>query len=449
MRPRYQCGPSDTGRDMEERAIGRRLRGARPPRRHLRAARSRRVARRPPASSCWRPSSRRSPWHRWSWLGVAAARRAVVRRRARRGCAGCGASCSACLAVARAHRRAWADLAPDRARAVRRLGRPSSVDPQPSPGATRVVCRSSGERFEMWVRGRARSRASRRGRVAIAVVVGGDARPLDAERARRVAWQHVVGRSTLDVARRSSAPATRWPRRRTACAAVIDRGAGARCPPTDAALSRGLVIGDDRDQPPAMVERSGERAVAPHRGVRAERRASCSPPPARCCAGCGRWPRLAGDAGADRLVRRADPAEPSVLRAGVMAGLGGDRVRCSAASASRRGCSPCRRSACCSSTRCSCWSVGFWLSVGATAGVTVVGPWLAPGSCASGRWRCRWRSRSAPSCGVALPSLLVFGRLPLVGRGQPARRAGRRLRDAVRAAGVPARRRRAGRRRRW
>ena len=36
--------------------------------------------------------------------------------------------------------------------------------------------------------------------------------------------------------------------------ALIDRGAD-ELPADQAALTRGLVIGDDRDQPPAMVER--------------------------------------------------------------------------------------------------------------------------------------------------------------------------------------------------
>jgi competence protein ComEC len=61
------------------------------------------------------------------------------------------------------------------------------------------------------------------------------------------------------------------------------------------------------------------------------------------------------------------------------------------------------------------WSVGFWLSCGATAGVSVVGPWLA----------VRWRGPSwlavpvgstvGAQLGVIVPSLLVFGRMPALG----------------------------------
>ena len=59
-------------------------------------------------------------------------------------------------------------------------------------------------------------------------------------------------------------------------------------------------------------------------------------------------------------------------------------------------------------------SVGFWLSVGATAGVATVGPWLAA--------RLGWLGPMALPVGVTLgaqvgvvvPAVLVFGRLPLV-----------------------------------
>ena len=36
------------------------------------------------------------------------------------------------------------------------------------------------------------------------------------------------------------------------------------------------------------------------------------------------------------------------------------------------------------------WSIGFWLSVGATPGVTAVGPWLAARFGSLGHWLCRW-----------------------------------------------------------
>jgi competence protein ComEC len=60
------------------------------------------------------------------------------------------------------------------------------------------------------------------------------------------------------------------------------------------------------------------------------------------------------------------------------------------------------------------WSVGFWLSVGATVGVCVAAPWWTrrlPGPL----WLRRGLGVTlGAQVGVALPSLLVFHRLPLV-----------------------------------
>jgi competence protein ComEC len=61
------------------------------------------------------------------------------------------------------------------------------------------------------------------------------------------------------------------------------------------------------------------------------------------------------------------------------------------------------------------WAVGFWLSVGATFGVTAVGPWLAPRLRPLGRLAMPVAITLGAQAGVAVPSLLVFGRLSLVG----------------------------------
>ena len=93
------------------------------------------------------------------------------------------------------------------------------------------------------------------------------------------------------------------------------------------------------------------------------------------------------------------------------------------------------------------WSVGFWLSVGATAGVTAVGPWLAPRLGVLGPLALPVAVTVGAQLGVAVPSLLVFGRLSLVGTvanlvAVPV--AG--LVMLVRPARLPGRRRRSGRR---
>ena len=57
------------------------------------------------------------------------------------------------------------------------------------------------------------------------------------------------------------------------------------------------------------------------------------------------------------------------------------------------------------------WSVGFWLSVGATAGVTGVGPPLARRLHRLGPLAMPVAVTLGAQVGVAVPSLLVFGRL--------------------------------------
>ncbi len=85
------------------------------------------------------------------------------------------------------------------------------------------------------------------------------------------------------------------------------------------------------------------------------------------------------------------------------------------------------------------WSVGFWLSVGATFGVSAIGPWLAV------RFR-RWDRTGlfalpvgvtlGAQLGVVVPSVAVFGRLPLV--SIPANLLAVPLAGAVMLYGLPA-----------
>jgi competence protein ComEC len=60
------------------------------------------------------------------------------------------------------------------------------------------------------------------------------------------------------------------------------------------------------------------------------------------------------------------------------------------------------------------WAIGFWLSVGATAGVCTVGPWLARRLAVFGPLAVPLGVTLGAQVGVVVPSVLVFGRLPLV-----------------------------------
>ena len=111
-----------------------------------------------------------------------------------------------------------------------------------------------GERYELWVRGRVPAPAGRRvegGRAG--AWSAGSGWPLDADR-RSASPAARGGSSSRPTGSATSAPATRRRPRRTGSAALIE--AGWRVLPADrAALARGLVIGDDRDQPQEMVQR--------------------------------------------------------------------------------------------------------------------------------------------------------------------------------------------------
>ena len=124
-----------------------------------------------------------------------------------------------------------------------------------------------------------------------------------------------------------------------------------------------------------------------------------------------RWAASIGLIGWFVMLTRA---EPSVLRAGVMAGLA------ATAFVLGRQAEPLRLLAVAVIGLLLLdpllgWSVGFWLSVGATAGVVVGAVHLAPRLLRLGPLALPVAVTLGAQCGVVLPSLLVFGRLSLSG----------------------------------
>ena len=204
---------------------------------------------------------------------------------------------------------------------------------------TRLLLQVEGERFEVWVRGPATQAAGwDTWQQGDRVWVGG-APPA-----------HAAG-GTGCVAARRRGVRLRRPRRRTrrATAGVgiqprpeSDERGTSSMPSADAALARGLIIGDDRDQPPSHDRPlPAQRPVAPDGGVGPERRSwrwrSAGPLLRRAARrSCGSLAHTGGD----RLVRRADPGR-AVGAAGRDDGrVERGRVRPRPASGSRRGCSP-------------------------------------------------------------------------------------------------------------
>ena len=306
--------------------------------------------------------------------------------------------------------RSWADLAPDRLGTFEGWARMVD-DPQPYPSSTRAILEIDGERFETWARGRAQQQRVMRWRGGERILVHGERRRLDDTRAHRVAWQHVVGRFDLDWASDVD-PGGPLARASNRVRRAIE-SASRFVPDPDGALYRGLVIGDDREQPRDMVERFRASGLSHLTAVSGQNvafvLAACGPLLVRLRP----WPRWIATVAVIAWFVVITRFEPSILRAGVMAGLS------AAAFVTGRERTPIRLLALAVTglllvDPLLLWSVGFWLSVGATAGVCVVGPLLADRLQMFGPIALPLGITLGAQVGVVVPSLLVFGRLPLV-----------------------------------
>jgi competence protein ComEC len=306
---------------------------------------------------------------------------------------------------------AWVALTPDRLGPFEGWGTVVE-EPRPFGSATRLLVELDGERFEAWVRGRAGPLRIDEWRAGDRVQLAGERTAVDADRVARVAWQHVVGELDVDWlgdALPGGPMATASNRVRE----LVERGAST-LRPDHAALARGLVIGDDRDQPLTMVERFRASGLSHLMAVSGQNVAfvvAAAGPVLRRAPPFARWGVTLVLIGWFVVITRA---EPSVLRAGLMAALG------ATAFVLGRRHDPVRMLAVAVTVLVLvdpmlAWAVGFWLSVGATFGVTAIGPWLARRLRPLGRMAVPVAITLGAQAGVAVPSLLVFGRLSLVG----------------------------------
>jgi len=173
------------------------------------------------------------------------------------------------------------------------------------------------------------------------------------------------------------------------------------------------VVGDDRDQPRAMVERFRASGLSHLTAVSGQNVAfvlAASGPLLRRLRPLPRWLMTLGLIAWFAALTRF---EPSIVRAGAMAALSATAYLIGR----ERGALRMLALAVIGLVLVDpllVWSVGFWLSVGATAGVTTVGPWLAARLARLGGLALPVATTLGAQVGVALPSVLVFGRLPLV-----------------------------------
>ncbi len=283
-------------------------------------------------------------------------------------------------------------------------------DPAPFGRGLRVTIEVDGERFDAWVYGSPRRRLVDRQAGELVFVQG--TRRLMTSNARRAQIRHVVGEFSIAVVGDwvDGSPLYRTSSRvRTSLRRVAESTVGG----DDAALFTGLVIGDDAREPVDMVAAFRASGLSHLTAVSGENVAfvvAAASPLLRRLRPWWRWAATLGLIGWFMMLTRF---EPSVLRAGVMAMLG------SSSFVLGRQQSVVRLLACTVAVLVLVdpmlvWSVGFWLSTGATAGVCVAAPRLAewlPGP----RWlRVPMSVTLGAQAGVALPSWLVFHRLPLV-----------------------------------
>ena len=283
-------------------------------------------------------------------------------------------------------------------------------DPAPFGTGLRVTFEVTGERFDAWVYGSPRRRLVDR-QAGDVVFIEGRRRAMTSN-VRRAQIRHVVGRLDVSVVGdwRDGSPLYRTSSRvRTALRGAAESAMGV----DDAALFTGLVIGDDARQPDVMVTAFRSSGLSHLTAVSGENVAfvlAAASPLLRRLRPWWRWAATIGLIGWFMALTRF---EPSVLRAGVMAMLA-----CSSYALGRQ-----RSVLRLLATTVTIlvlvdpmlvWSVGFWLSSGATAGVCLVAPALAsrlPGPL----WlRLPLSVTLGAQVGVALPSWLVFHRLPLV-----------------------------------
>ncbi len=315
----------------------------------------------------------------------------------------------ACLVGSWVGARAWEQAAP------RNLGDYTgwveiAADPAPYGAGLRVTVEVDDERFDAWLYGGASRKLADRQSGQFVWVQG---RRIElGGNARRAQVRHVVGRFEAEVVGDviDGSPLARANNR------VRDRlrsVAESTMTTHDAALFTGLVIGDDARQPTWLIDdfrASGLSHLTAVSGQNVAFVLAAALPLLRRLRPCWRWLSTVALIVWFMALTRF---EPSVLRAGVMAVLAatayvrGQQVRpvriLSLAVLGLVVVDPLL-----------VWSVGFWLSVGATLGVCAAGPWLAQRLPGPDWLRLPMAVTLGAQLGVALPSVLVFGRLPIV-----------------------------------
>ncbi len=283
-------------------------------------------------------------------------------------------------------------------------------DPTPFGRGLRVTVEIGGERFDAWVYGSPRRRLVDR-QSGQWVFVDGQRRR-STSNVHRAQIRHVVGLFEVKVVGdwREGSPVNRAS---TRVRNALRRAAESTMNADDSALFTGLVIGDDSRQPASMTTEFRASGLSHLTAVSGQNVAFVIAAASPLLRRLRPWWRWATTVGLIAWFMALTRFEPSVLRAGLMAMLA-----CSSFVLGRQQ----------SVVRLLAWtvtilvlvdpmlvwSVGFWLSTGATAGVCVVAPWLSTRLPGPPWLTAPLAVTLGAQVGVALPSVVVFHRLPLV-----------------------------------
>jgi competence protein ComEC len=286
------------------------------------------------------------------------------------------------------------------------------TDPAPVGFGARVVMQIQGERFDATVYGSARRRLQAR-QAGDRVEVVGERKVATGVWARRAQVRHVVGDMAIERIG-GWAPGTALSLASNRLRDALRVSAEAAMPPDQAALFTGLVIGDDTRQPAAMIDQFRSSGLSHLTAVSGQNVAFVLAVVGIGLRSLPRWSRLAATWAVVAWFVVLTRVEPSVLRAGTMA------VLSATAFALGRERTATRTLALAVVVLILVdpllvWSVGFWLSVGATFGVSAIAPLIEP-RLAGPRWLAGPLSITmGAQAGVLAPTWLVFHRMPALG----------------------------------
>jgi competence protein ComEC len=288
-------------------------------------------------------------------------------------------------------------------------------DPTPFGPGARAVFRITGWRYEVSLYGSDARRVLRHLQ-GETVQMSARRELLSGDAVRRKQVRHVAGRLTnvdLGTEWTSGSALTRATNR---LRRLVASGA-AHLPPDDAALALGLLIGDDRGQPRAMITAFREAGLSHLTAVSGQNIAFILAAAAPFLTRLRPRRRLIATWAVIAVFALITRAEPSVMRAAMMAGT---TALCFAHgwNITSRAVLVVSATALVVVDPMLLWSVGFWLSVGATAGLVTLS---APIARALRRARLPHviegplSTTLAAQVGTLVPMFWVFGRVAPIG----------------------------------